>query len=148
MAGKTSAQAPLCPSAQPDWQGSVAIGVVGGSADDPRVAHFPNTLPVTEGLLVLAKPVTPSEVFRFAAPCLCNGCAHFESEHCRLAARIVQLLPAVTERLPGCSIRPNCRWWKQEGKAACLRCPQVVTDNYNPSERMRDAATPADPGAR
>jgi hypothetical protein len=135
----------LCPSAQLGWQGSVAIGVVGGTVEHPDVRHFPAPLPVTEELIRLAAPVTPPEVFRFAAPCQNGKCVHFEHSQCRLVTRIVQLLPSVTERLPVCSIRSNCRWWQQEGKAACLRCPQVVTNNSNPSETMREAAGPTAP---
>jgi hypothetical protein len=134
---------PLCPSAQPDWQGSVAIGVVGGTAHEPRLSQFSSPMPVTEELLSLTKPVTPTEVFRFAAPCMCSGCLHFKDQECRLASRIVHLLPVVTDELPACSIRSLCRWWVQEGKAACMRCAQVVTDDYNPSEVMRLAAMPA-----
>ena len=134
---------PLCPSAQPSWQGSAAIGVIGGTADDPRMSHFPSPIPVTDELLSLAKPVTPPEVFRFAAPCMCSGCLHFQDQKCHLAIRIVNWLPPVTDKLPACPIRPRCRWWVQEGQAACMRCPQIVTDNYNPSQRMRLAATPA-----
>ena len=132
----------LCPSAQPDWQGSVAIGVIGGTAQEPIVTHFPNTLPVTNELLALSDPVTPTEVFRFAAPCLRGGCLHFKQQKCQLASNIVNILPVVMDHLPSCAIRPHCRWWQQEGKEACSRCPQVVTDNYNPSESMRAAGTP------
>lgn len=142
MDTKTSTHPSFCPSAQPDWKDSVAIGVVGGAADNPKVTHFRNTLPVTEDLLALTTPVTPGEVVRFAAPCLRSGCVHFEHDQCSLAGRIVRLLPEVTARLPICPIRPRCRWWQQEGKAACARCPQVVTDNYNPSREMREAANP------
>lgn len=131
---------PLCPSAQADWGGSIAIGVVGGTADEPRVTHFDRALPVDAELLALADPVTPAEVFRIAAPCLGTGCVHFEANTCRLAERIVELLPQVTRRLPKCSIRPRCRWWQQEGPSACVRCPQIVTDNFNGSEEMRTAA--------
>ncbi|MEH2255413.1 hypothetical protein [Nostoc sp.] len=46
--------------------------------------------------------------------------------------RIVEKLLPVAEALPPYSIRRDCRWWQQEGKAACMRCPQVITDNYNP----------------
>ena len=56
--------------------------------------------------------------------------------------RIVKNLPEVIEELLPCSIRRDCRWWQQEGKAACLRCPQVITDNYNPSELIREVAIP------
>ena len=46
--------------------------------------------------------------------------------------RIVQQLPTVVETLPACQIRSSCRWWLQEGKAACYRCPQMVTnDGYS-----------------
>lgn len=51
-------------------------------------------------------------------------------------------MPAVAEELPPYSIRANCRWWQQEGKAACMRCPQVITDTYSPSELIREVATP------
>jgi len=132
----------LCPSAQADWQDSVAIGVIAGTAEEPRLVHLQNTMPVTDELLALSDPVTPTEVFRFAAPCMCTGCLHFEQQKCQLASKIATILPAVTDELPSCSIRPRCRWWQQEGKAACVRCPQVVTDNYNPSDIMRSAAAP------
>ena len=131
---------PLCPSAQPDWEESVVFGVVGGTAEEPRVAHLETTLPLDDELRARVEPVTPAEVFRMAAPCLCTGCVHFEGETCNLAKRIVRVLPTVTDRLPKCAIRPRCRWWQQEGPAACARCPQVVTDNYNASESMREAA--------
>src|SRR5262245_12963775 len=133
---------PLCPSAQPEWRESIAIGVVGGTADAPRVSPLTKPQPVTEGLLQLAAPVSPTEVFRFAAPCLCKGCIHFEGDQCHLVERVVALLPEVTQVLPICEIRPNCRWWQQEGAAACFRCPQVVTNNYNPSAQMVKAALP------
>ncbi len=132
----------LCPSAQPDWEGSKVIGVVGGTPDAPEMAYLSSAEPVTEKLLALAKPVAPSEVFRFAAPCACSGCAHFASgeSKCRLAEKVVRWVPVAVSRLPACSIRPNCRWWQQEGRAACLRCPQVVTHNLKPSAVMRRAA--------
>jgi hypothetical protein len=134
---------PLCPSAQPDWPDSVAIGVVNGSSDEPRLRHFDAPISVDDERLALSGPVTPTEVLRFAATCIGSKCAHFQGQQCQLVSNIVQLLPAVVEQLPVCTIRPQCRWWQQEGKAACLRCPQVVTDNYNPSDRMRLAAAPA-----
>ena len=133
----------LCPSAQPAWPGSVAIGVLGGTAEEPRLAHFPSSLPVTGELLALSGPVAPTEVFRFAASCMGSGCRHFHEEHCGLVTQIVQILPVVAETLPVCGIRSTCRWWHQQGRAACARCPQVVTDNYNPSPEMIEAATPA-----
>lgn len=132
----------LCPSAQPHWRESRVIGIVGGTADNPEVTPFPVAKPVTAQLLSLTSPVHPTEVFRFAAPCMCGGCVHFKDERCGLVERIVEILPVVAEELPHCSIRPDCRWWRQEGAAACVRCPQVVTENHNPSVEMMVAAAP------
>lgn len=87
-------------------------------------------------------PVNPREIFRTAASCAESGCKHFNGKDCRLAMGVVEKLPPVAEALPTCSIRRNCRWWQQEGKAACLRCPQIVTDDYAPSKELRQAADP------
>ena len=97
---------------------------------------------MTDELLAVSGSVTPTEVFRFAAPCAGSGCRHFDGTDCRLAQRIVSMLPTVVDVLPACPLRSNCRWWQQEGKAACLRCPQVVTKTYHPSEQLRQVATP------
>ena len=96
-------------------------------------------------MLGLAKPVAPTEVFRFAAPCAGSGCVHFAAgeSKCRLIEKVVRFMPVVGERLPACAIRPSCRWWQQEGRAACLRCPQVVTRNFKPTEAVRQAADPS-----
>lgn len=130
----------LCPSAQPDMAGSRVLGVVGGCAEAPLISYLNEALPVTDGLLALVGAVKPTEVFRFSAPCEERACRHFDGSRCQLATRIVQILPAVGEALPACLIRPECRWYQQEGKAACQRCPQIVTQIYEPSDDMRKAA--------
>jgi hypothetical protein len=142
MKKSESGDQPLCPSAQPEMAGSVAFGIVIGTAEEPRLAHLSQMLPVTDELVKLSGPVKPTEVFRFAAPCAGNACQHFDGSNCRLATRIVQILPAVGSDLPSCQLRPTCRWWQQEGKAACLRCPQIVTEVYSPSEDLQRAADP------
>jgi hypothetical protein len=40
---------------------------------------------------------------------------------------VVQILPVVVDALPPCTIRNNCRWFSQEGEAACKRCPEITT---------------------
>ena len=67
---------------------------------------------------------------RFAARCEESRCCHFDG----------QILPAVVEALPARLIRSECRWYAQEGRPACLRCPRVVTRNYAPNEDMVRAA--------
>lgn len=142
MSGDAPARRALCPSAPPELDGAVAIGVMGGTAREPRMTPLEEPLPVTDELLRLAEPVEPTEVFRFAAPCACGGCLHFRERRCRLIERIVGELPPVTDELPECAIRPDCRWWRQEGRAACLRCPRVVTRDHAPSRPMVRAALP------
>jgi len=124
----------LCPSARAEFAGSVVFGVIGGTVEDPRVTYLQQLQPITEELIAKASPATPTEVFRMATTCITTACLHFDSQDCRLARQITEKLLAVVEELPACSIRRDCRWWQQEGKFACKRCPQVITDVYNPSE--------------
>lgn len=130
----------LCPSAQPEMAGSRILGVVGGTPETPGLAYLNESVPVTDDLLARTAPLKPTEVFRFAAHCEEKACRHFDGSRCQLATRIVQILPAVTEALPACLIRPTCRWYQQEGRAACQRCPQVVTLTFEPSDEFRRAA--------
>ena len=130
----------LCPSAQPDMAGCHVLGVVGGTLEAARIAYVNEHLPASEQLLASTTPLKPTEVFRLAAHCETNACRHFDGTNCNLATRIVQILPAVVDSLPACLIRPKCRWYQQEGRAACMRCPQVVTESYEPSEEFRRAA--------
>lgn len=133
---------PLCPSAQPAMAASVVFGVVGGSGHDARVGYLVEPQPVTAELLALAGAVSPTRIFRFAAPCAGTRCRHFDGTRCRLAVKIVQWLPVVVEQLPPCRVRPHCRWWQQEGPAACLRCPSIVTETPQASEQLQQVADP------
>ncbi|HEU0298579.1 MAG TPA: hypothetical protein VFR37_03975 [Longimicrobium sp.] len=144
-AATAAPEVPYCPSAQPRQEGAFAFGVVGGTTGDRRVGYLEGRVPVTDELLALSGPVKPTEVFRFGAPCAGSGCSHYDGHDCRLATKLVQLMPAVTKALPACQLRPDCRWWKQEGKAACMRCPAIMTDCYNPTEGQRLAADPTTP---
>ena len=132
----------MCPSAQPDMADAVVLGVRGGTLAAPYVSYLENPVPVSSDLLALAGAAAPAEVFRFAARCEEGACRHFDGADCRLATRIVQILPMAVESLPSCKIRHECRWFRQEGRPACLRCPQVITELRQPSEDFRSAATP------
>ncbi len=133
---------PSCPSARPGMAGGVVFGVVGGTVAEPRVGYLATPLPATPEILALAGAAPPGEVFRIAAPCAGGACRHFDGARCRLAERIVALLPVVDDRLPPCRLRSTCVWWKQEGAAACRRCPQIVSESRDPADELVQAATP------
>lgn len=122
-----SASATRCPSAQPEMRNALVLGVVLPAETGNRVAYLNDTLPVTDAVLASAAPAPSTQVFRFSAVCEERKCVHFDGVECNLASRIVRGLPAVVFKLPPCTIRRTCRWFAQEGAAACLRCPQIVT---------------------
>lgn len=130
-----------CPSAMEGNDDPLVFGVVGGTADRPQVAYLNGLQPLSPEIEALCSPATPAEVLRIATPCVRYRCENFENEKCTLAQRIVQILPCVVESVPACKLRPDCRWWVQEGPAACLRCPQVVrTPSRLTDEQQRVAA--------
>lgn len=133
---------PLCPSAQPHQCGARVFAVVEAGPDGARLGYLERPIDVSAEVLALAGPVAPTEVMRFAADCAESRCRHFRDDRCSLASRIVQLLPAVTDALPACRIRAECRWFREEGAAACARCPQIATETYGPSDEAIAAAEP------
>lgn len=116
-----------CPSAQPGMTELRVLGVVTATPDGPRVAYLREDVIASDEVLALAEPVQPTEVFRLSGSCAGGTCAHFRDQRCRLAERVVSLLSPVASALPPCRIRPSCRWYVQEGRAACVRCPQIAT---------------------
>jgi hypothetical protein len=87
--------------------------------------------PATDAVLAMTAPLKPTEVYRLAATCAEHRCPHFDGADCQLATRIVSRLPPVVDALPPCVIRKDCRWFSQEGGAACLRCPEITTVTYD-----------------
>lgn len=132
----------MCPSAQPGMKEPRLIGVAMFDQDQPYVAYLNEPVPLSNEILSLAGPADPREVFRIAAHCEESKCTHFNGDKCNLATRIVQILPAVVDNLPACLIRATCRWYTQEGKDACFRCPQVITQPLDPSPEYQQAARP------
>jgi hypothetical protein len=129
-----------CPSAQPGMGDVQVLGVISRDGEHPRLAYLDEPVSATPELLALAAPVAVSEVFRLSARCEESRCTHFDGSRCQLARRIAELLPEVVDKLPACNIRRECRWFLQEGAAACRRCPQIVTGNPEADERLREVA--------
>jgi len=132
-----------CPSAQPNQTASAVIGVVGRQDGKPQVSLLPQPVSLQSVAHLIPDSIPVTEVLRLAAPCAELHCSHFNGQHCTLASRIVSSLPAVVDRLSAGALRPSCRWWYQEGPAACHRCPQIVTEPFRTSDLMRELATPA-----
>lgn len=123
----------LCPSAQPGMDNCHVLGVVQHDGPKPMVLYLNKPLPATPDVLAMAAPLKPTEVFRLSGTCAEHACPHFDGADCQLATRVVRMLPAVVDALPPCIIRKDCRWFSQEGGAACLRCPEITTVTYDTS---------------
>lgn len=106
----------------------------------PSIIYLNQILHATSEVLAMSAPLRPTEVFLLAATCAEGKCPHFDGTDCQLATRIVKRLPPVVDSLPVCMIRKDCRWYSQEGSAACLRCPDVTTVSYNLSDEIREVS--------
>lgn len=129
-----------CPSAQPGMGDVQILGVISRDGEQPRLAYLNEPVAATPEMLELAAPVAVSEVFRLSARCEEKKCTHFDGARCQLAVRIAKMLPEVVDALPACNIRRECRWFRQEGRAACQRCPQIVTGNPEADARLIEVA--------
>jgi hypothetical protein len=135
-----------CPSAQPEMARARAFGVIVGTPDKPEVAYFKSEATVDLSQLKGLRGTTVTEVFRIAAACEESRCAHFDGHRCTLGQRIVQQLPPVVDALPPCTVRLMCRWYREQGREACFRCPQLVTLGHHKDESLvRAARPPPDP---
>lgn len=130
-----------CPSAQPGMAGLEVLGVQSGDEINPDVTYLNQRLAATEDILAMAAPVPASSVFRLSANCEQERCAHFDGHKCQLASRIVTKMARAVSKLPPCNIRKECRWFAQEGRSACYRCPNVSTLHVEPSVETAQIAT-------
>ena len=121
-----------CPSAQPDMDGAQVFGVILGEVDEPMVSYLQQ--PVAPGeVSAFLHGEEPTRVLRFAAPCEESRCVHHDGASCTLGSRVANYVPAVVHVLPRCAVRSTCRWFAEQGRSVCLRCPQVVTlDGHRP----------------
>ena len=130
----------LCPSAPADLPSSAAFAVVHEQAGgEGRLRYAARPVPVAD-LPPGARPHVPE--LRIAATCAETSCAHFAAGRCGLASRLVARLAPVVERMPPCPIRRDCRWFAEEGRSACLRCPQVATVVLEPTPEVAAVASP------
>jgi hypothetical protein len=107
------------------------LGVVQHDGPKPVLLYLKTPVAATPGVLAMAAPLKPTEVFRLSATCAEHTCPHYDGTDCRLASRIVDMVAPAVDALPPCIIRKDCRWYSQEGSAACLRCPEITTVTYD-----------------
>lgn len=119
-----------CPSSRCE-PGATLLGVVNA---DGTVGYISPALTIDEDFVATARRGrTPESRFRFAGPCVESGCRQWTGSSCGVIERVLEadLAEAAPDRgsLPHCSIRSSCRWFAQEGAAACAVCPLVITEH-------------------
>jgi len=124
---------------------AVVLGVVRELNGSSFVHHLAEPQPVTPAVLALAGDAPTGQVFRFAAECATEACAHFDGEKCRLATKLVRSSLDKVRTLPPCRIRKDCRWYTQEGNAACFICPLILSETATPTTDVVQAADPTYP---
>lgn len=129
---------PSAPASNPDNQ---VFGVILGEAKDPRVAYLAKGVALDAKRAVDRLDVDPGHVFRFAGKCANGGCAQFSDGGCRLGRDITAMLEPVVDTAPPCMIRSTCRWFAENGVAACMRCPQVTTHVLPGDRRLHAVAS-------
>lgn len=118
-----------CPSAR-CAPGARLIGMV---QPDGRVAMLRTPLAVDAGVAARLAGDRPEARMRFADTCQEGRCAQWTGRGCGVIARVLDALaPEPPAALPPCALRATCRWFGQEGGAACAACPEVVTDTAAP----------------
>jgi len=121
----------LCPSASCK-SGAQLLGIVLGNG---AVDMLPVPLEIDDAFVVIAQEGRrPEKRFRFTAPCLEAGCQQWHDGRCGVIDRCsteIAVSSTLSSHIQRCAIRPLCRWFRQDGAAACRICPEVVTD---PSE--------------
>lgn len=118
----------LCPSS-PLEPGVVLVGV---ALTDGSIAYAADRVELGPEFVAAVKQAdSPERLFRFAGPCRNQGCQQWTGGQCGVINRLVEVNSHIKteEALPQCSIRPQCRWFNQEGAKACTLCPYIITDS-------------------
>jgi hypothetical protein len=115
-----------CPSAPPE-PGSVLLGVVVAPG---QIVYITPNPPVTQGMLDTFEKggIAPENRLRFAGRCMEHRCVQWAGSRCGLIDRVVDHFGGgdSTTPLPKCGIRNSCRWFAQQGRAACESCPEII----------------------
>jgi hypothetical protein len=142
----------LCPSASRD-SATVVLGVAMTTGEiayaSPRVTASPDLLAaLSAGLASLESR------YRLAGPCAEARCGFWSGTGCSLGEELARSFaishrsPDAADVMPKCSIRAECRWFAEQGRAACHACPHVITDTrFGLSALTIDVLGNPDPGS-
>jgi hypothetical protein len=117
----------MCPSSK----AQIGAQLLGVRQEDGTVAILPQPLRIDESFIEKANEHAHAEQrFRFTNKCIASGCAQWTGSRCGVADRVQSLLEhlPINENIIACAIRPQCRWYLQNGKQACQACPFVITE--------------------
>jgi hypothetical protein len=117
----------LCPSSR----ASTEARLLGIRNTEGMISILPVPLETGDGFLEqLPEGVIAEQQFRFVGKCHESGCRQWTKKGCGVALRALEFLDQLREEdvLPPCSIRNNCRWYKQEGAQLCRICPYIITE--------------------
>ena len=119
----------LCPSYRCE-EGARLLGIV---QHDGSVAFTPDDIRIDATFVETARRGrAPEARFRFAGPCQRGRCAQWTGERCGVIDGVLRLAAAtgmaVSDALPDCAIRAQCRWFGQAGAEACRVCTLVITE--------------------
>ncbi len=116
----------LCPSAVAK-PGAELFGVQNASG---HIEYLNEPIVINKTFLETARQGrSPEERFRFASNCIKNGCGHWTGQEtgCGLIDKVVEAVNRKAEAtLVACTIRDRCRWFHQQGAAACANCDEIV----------------------
>ena len=121
----TDEESILCPSARCD-EGAILLGIV---KEDGHVSFLGNKkLSVDSQFVQIAKQGrAPEKRFRFASNCVMNGCTQWKDNRCKVVDKVInKLSPEYSNQteLPECSIRQECRWYRQSGAGSLYNLPR------------------------
>lgn len=118
-----------CPSAECS-SGNWLFGLVRG---DGTVGRLTPPVKIDKEFVDIANlGRDPQKRFRFVGDCVEKRCEHWNEKKCQIAKQIVTAIESDVAQEPirepqKCSFRPECRWFSQEGWAACGVCLHVIT---------------------
>jgi hypothetical protein len=124
---RNDAPSVLCPSARLK-EGAILVGIVNAEG---QVTFLPDRLVVNRGFIDNAQQGrSPEKRFRFADTCVKSACRQWSEDRCGVVEQVLGVVSSdqLSEDLPDCSIRSQCRWYLQRKADACWSCSFVITD--------------------